>query len=113
MSLFLTVMFILLNWLAADPYSDVAVLKVEGVPKDKLVPLSLGNSSSLKVGQPVAAVGNPFGLSGSLTEGIVSGLGRSLPASPPEDPTMPQLEIPSLPQAPSFSIPDIIQTDEQ
>ena len=38
---------------AADPYSDVAVLKVEGVPKDKLVPLSLGNSSSLKVGQPV------------------------------------------------------------
>jgi serine protease Do len=96
---------------AADPYSDVAVLKVEGVPKDKLVPLSLGNSSSLKVGQPVAAVGNPFGLSGSLTEGIVSGLGRSLPASPPEDPTMPQLEIPAMPQAPSFSIPDIIQTD--
>jgi serine protease Do len=96
---------------AADPYSDLAVLKVEGVPKDKLVPLSLGNSSSLKVGQPVAAVGNPFGLSGSLTEGIVSGLGRSLPASPPEDPTMPQLDIPSLPPSPSFSIPDIIQTD--
>jgi S1-C subfamily serine protease len=96
---------------AADPYSDLAVLKVEGVPTDKLVPLSLGNSSSLKVGQPVAAVGNPFGLSGSLTEGIVSGLGRSLPASPPEDPTMPQLDIPSLPPSPSFSIPDIIQTD--
>jgi serine protease Do len=97
---------------AADPYSDLAVLKVEGVPTDKLVPLSLGNSSSLKVGQPVAAVGNPFGLSGSLTEGIVSGLGRSLPASPPQEPTIPpQLDMPSLPQSPSFSIPDIIQTD--
>jgi S1-C subfamily serine protease len=98
--------------IAADPYSDLAVLKVEGVPTDKLVPLSLGNSSSLKVGQPVAAVGNPFGLSGSLTEGIVSGLGRSLPASPPQEPTIPpQLDMPSLPQSPSFSIPDIIQTD--
>jgi serine protease Do len=96
---------------AADPYSDLAVIKVEGVPKEKLVPLSLGNSSSLKVGQPVAAVGNPFGLSGSLTEGIVSGLGRSLPSSPPQDPTVPQLDIPSQPPSPSFSIPDIIQTD--
>jgi serine protease Do len=95
----------------ADPYADLAVLKVEGVPKDKLVPLSLGNSSSLKIGQPVAAVGNPFGLSGSLTLGIVSGLGRSLPASPPQDPTIPQLDIPSQPESPTFSIPDIIQTD--
>jgi serine protease Do len=95
----------------ADPYADLAVLKVEGVPKDKLVPLSLANSSSLKIGQPVAAVGNPFGLSGSLTLGIVSGLGRSLPASPPQEPTIPQLDIPSLPESPTFSIPDIIQTD--
>jgi serine protease Do len=95
----------------ADPYADLAVLKVEGVPKDKLVPLPLGNSSSLKIGQPVAAVGNPFGLSGSLTEGIVSGLGRSLPSSEPQEPTNPQLDIPLLPESPTFSIPDIIQTD--
>ena len=95
----------------ADPYADLAVLKVEGVPKDKLVPLPLGNSSSLMIGEPVAAVGNPFGLSGSLTEGIVSGLGRSLPSSVPEEPTNPQLDIPLLPESPTFSIPDIIQTD--
>jgi S1-C subfamily serine protease len=95
----------------ADPYADLAVLKVEGVPKDKLVPLPLGNSSSLMIGEPVAAVGNPFGLSGSLTEGIVSGLGRSLPSSVPQEPTNPQLDILPMPESPVFSIPDIIQTD--
>jgi S1-C subfamily serine protease len=96
----------------SDPYADLAVLKVEeDVPKDKLVPLPLGNSSTLKIGQPVAAVGSPFGLSGSITEGIISGLGRSLPSSVPQDPTIPQLDVPSLPAPPAFSIPDIIQTD--
>src|ERR671921_530076 len=96
----------------SDPYADLAVLKVEeDVPKDKLVPLPLGNSSTLKIGQPVAAVGSPFGLSGSITEGIISGLGRSLPSSVPQDPTIPQLDVPSLPPPPAFSIPDIIQTD--
>ena len=98
--------------IGSDPYSDLAVLKVEeDVPRDKLVPLPLGNSSTLKIGQPVAAVGNPFGLSGSITEGIISGLGRSLPSSVPQDPTIPQLDVPSLPAPPAFSIPDIIQTD--
>src|SRR5919112_1078851 len=96
----------------SDPYADLAVLKVEeDVPKDKLVPLPLGNSSTLKIGEPVAAVGSPFGLSGSITEGIISGLGRSLPSSVPQDPTIPQLDVPSLPPPPAFSIPDIIQTD--
>jgi serine protease Do len=96
----------------SDPYADLAVLKVEeDVPKDKLVPLPLGNSSTLKIGQPIAAVGSPFGLSGSITEGIISGLGRSLPSSVPQDPTIPQLDVPSLPPPPAFSIPDIIQTD--
>ena len=95
----------------SDTYTDLAVLKVEDVPKNKLVPLSLGNSSTLKIGQPVAAIGNPFGLSGSMTEGIVSGLGRTLPSSIPQDPTIPQLDVPSLPESPTFSIPDIIQTD--
>src|SRR5918995_1186837 len=99
--------------IGSDLYSDLAVLKVEeDVPRDKLVPLPLGNSSTLKIGQPVAAVGNPFGLSGSITEGIISGLGRSLPSSVPQGPTIPpQLDVPSLPAPPAFSIPDIIQTD--
>jgi S1-C subfamily serine protease len=51
-----------------DQYSDLAVLHVEDdVPADKLVPLPLGNSSALRVGQEVVAIGNPFGLSGSMT----------------------------------------------
>ena len=60
-----------------DPYSDLAVIKVD-VSEEKLFPLPLGNSSKLVVGEPVYAVGNPFGLSCSITEGIVSQLGRQL-----------------------------------
>jgi len=60
-----------------DPYSDLAVLKVEASPF-QLIPLSLANSSKLRVGQRVYAIGNPFGLSGSITEGIISQLGRSI-----------------------------------
>ncbi len=60
-----------------DPYSDLAVLRVDLTP-EKLHPLTLGNSSKLKVGEPVYAVGNPFGLSGSITQGIISQLGRML-----------------------------------
>ena len=60
-----------------DPYSDLAVIKVD-VSEEKLCPLPLGNSSKLVVGEPVYAVGNPFGLSCSITEGIVSQLGRQL-----------------------------------
>jgi S1-C subfamily serine protease len=86
-----------------DQYSDLAVLHVEDdVPTDKLKPLPLGNSSSLRVGQEVVAIGNPFGLSGSMTEGIVSGLNRLIPVY--QDPF-------SNVAAPAFSIPDVIQTD--
>ncbi len=86
-----------------DQYSDLAVLHVEDdVPADKLVPLPLGNSSALRVGQEVVAIGNPFGLSGSMTEGIVSGLNRLIPVY--QDPF-------SNVAAPAFSIPDVIQTD--
>ncbi len=86
-----------------DQYSDLAVLHVEeDVPTDKLKPLPLGNSSSLRVGQEVVAIGNPFGLSGSMTEGIVSGLNRLIPVY--QDPL-------SNVAAPAFSIPDVIQTD--
>lgn len=87
----------------ADQYSDLAVLRVEDdVPANKLVPLPLGNSSALLVGQEVVAIGNPFGLSGSMTEGIVSGLNRLIPVY--QDPF-------SDVAAPAFSIPDVIQTD--
>jgi len=62
-----------------DPYSDLAVIEIN--PSGRILkPLHLGNSSELKVGQPVIAVGSPFGLSGSLTTGVISQLGRVLRA---------------------------------
>ena len=62
-----------------DPYSDLAVIKVDsGVTT--LFPVVLGNSSGLVVGEPVAAIGNPFGLSDTITSGVVSALGRELQA---------------------------------
>jgi S1-C subfamily serine protease len=65
------------NLVGADPYSDLAVIRV--APNlSNLQPLLMGNSSGLKVGDLVFAVGNPFGLSGSMTEGIVSQLDRTL-----------------------------------
>lgn len=81
--------------IGSDPSADIAVLYVEEVPKEKLLPLSLADSSKVQVGERVAAVGNPFGLSGSLTSGIVSGVGRQIPAQEEE----------------GFTIPNIIQTD--
>jgi serine protease Do len=101
--------------IGTDPYSDLAVIKLSEVDKNvssKLVPIELGNSSTIRIGQKVVAVGNPFGLSGSLSEGIVSGLGRLMPAGdnggqPPNPFDKTQIMKP----VPSFSIPDIIQTD--
>lgn len=63
-----------------DPYSDLAVLKVQ-TQSERLRPVTLGNSSRLLVGETVYAVGAPFGLSWSITQGIVSQIGRTLPAS--------------------------------
>jgi len=63
-----------------DPYSDLAVLKVQ-TQSERLKPVTLGNSSRLLVGERVYAVGAPFGLSWSITEGIVSQIGRTLPTS--------------------------------
>lgn len=65
--------------LGRDPYSDIAVLKVN-LPPETLHPVVLGNSSTLIVGEPVVAIGNPFGLSGTITAGIVSQVGRDLSA---------------------------------
>ncbi len=62
-----------------DPYSDLAVIKVN--PEvTTLYPVVLGASSNLTVGEPVAAIGNPFGLSDTITAGIVSAIGRTLEA---------------------------------
>ena len=75
-----------------DEFTDLAVIKVNA-DFALLQPLPLGDSSNLKVGESIAAIGNPFGLSGSMTSGIVSQLGRLLPSGS------------------GYSIPDVIQTD--
>ena len=94
----------------SDPYAEIAVLKIplenNTQVSEKLIPLQIGNFSEVSVGQRVAAVGNPFGLSASITEGIISGLGRLLPALSPE-----MNQIPLIEDSPAFSIPNIIQTD--
>lgn len=81
--------------IGSDPSADIAVLYVKEVSKEKLLPLSLADSSKVRVGERVAAIGNPFGLSGSMSTGIVSGVGRQIPAQEDD----------------GFTIPDIIQTD--
>jgi S1-C subfamily serine protease len=63
--------------IGTDPLSDLAVLRAEGVG---FAPAELGDAAGLRVGQLVVAIGNPHGLSGSVTAGVVSALGRSLPA---------------------------------
>ena len=83
--------------LGTDPFTDLVVLYVEDVPAEKLAPLPLADSTKIRVGEQVAAIGNPFGLSSSMTSGIVSGVGRTIPAQ----------NTGSL----QFFIPDIIQTD--
>jgi serine protease Do len=82
----------------ADSYSDLAVIKVEPVA-GLLQPVTLADSTQVKVGQLAIAIGNPFGLEGTMTVGIVSALGRTLPASS------------TYQTGPVYSIPDIIQTD--
>jgi serine protease Do len=94
--------------IGSDVFADTAVLELQNVPAEKLVPLPLGNSSDLAVGDEVVAIGNPFGLTGSLSTGVVSGLGRLLssPLSPGNNGTADNNTLIS-----GFSIPNIIQTD--
>jgi len=62
----------------SDPYSDLAIVSVPSAPSSEFVPLTLTTSSTLRVGDSVVAIGNPYGLTGSMTEGIVSQLGRTI-----------------------------------
>ena len=78
--------------IGVDEYTDIGVIKVNADLK-LLNPLSLGDSSNLQVGEQITAIGNPFGLSGSMTSGIISQMGRLLPSDS------------------GFQIPDVIQTD--
>ena len=63
--------------IGADPYVDIAVLSVKA-PMHEFKPLKVVNSSNLRVGDIVIAIGNPFGLTGSMSIGIISGLGRTI-----------------------------------
>jgi len=65
--------------LGSDPYAELAVLSVDA-PEEEYVPLEIVSSSSLQVGDPVMVVGTPYGLSGSMSTGFVSALGRTLSA---------------------------------
>jgi len=84
----------------SDVNSDLAVIKVD-VPADRLAPVTLADSTQVKVGELAVAIGNPFGLQGSMSVGFISGLGRSLPVGG---------DTLAL-SGPSYTIPDIIQTD--
>jgi S1-C subfamily serine protease len=78
--------------IGSDPDNDLAVIKIEA-PREKLKVISMGDSKSLRIGQKVLAIGNPFGLQRTLTTGIISSLGRTI-----------RSEVGTL-------IEDVIQTD--
>lgn len=61
-----------------DPYADLAVLTVSDASEDEFRPLRIVSSSTLRVGDPVIAIGNPYGLVGSMTTGVISALGRTI-----------------------------------
>ena len=80
--------------IGSDPFNDVAVIKITQNISEKVRPLILGNSSGVEVGDQVIAIGNPYGLAGSMSLGIVSQKGRLIST-----------------EGSAFSIPSVIQTD--
>ena len=64
--------------LGTDPYADLAVVSVNDAPASEFKPLQIASSSTLRVGEQVIAIGNPYGLVGSLTTGVISALGRTI-----------------------------------
>ena len=82
--------------IGADPDSDLAVLEVEN-PKEGLTPVTMGDSAALKPGDLAAAIGNPLGQTGTMTQGIISALGRSYAVGGDGNG--------------NYTIPDVIQTD--
>jgi S1-C subfamily serine protease len=64
--------------LGTDPYADLAVLSVNNAPASEFKPVTIVSSAPLRVGEPVIAIGNPYGLIGSLTTGVVSATGRTI-----------------------------------
>ena len=87
-----------------DPNTDLAVIQVLNAPASLIKPITVGDSSQVKVGQMVVAIGNPFGLANTMTTGIVSAISRSIPAGVVSGQN-------GSTSGASFSIPDIIQTD--
>lgn len=86
--------------LGLDSFSDLAVLKISA-PEERLSPLRIGESATVKVGQRAVSIGNSFGLKASMTTGIVSGLGRTLPSA----------QLIDAGAAAGFDNPSIIQID--
>jgi 2-alkenal reductase len=84
--------------IGSDPNSDLAVIRVD-VGQDQLHPLTLGQTNDIHIGDQVVAIGNPFGLTGTMTVGIVSALDRVLDS------------INTTPEGSIFSAGDLIQTD--
>ncbi len=84
-----------------DLNNDLAVVKVD-VPAERLQPVTMADSTSVRVGQVAIAIGNPYGLQGSMSAGIISGLDRSLPVGG---------DNPTVQTGANYEIPDIIQTD--
>ena len=83
------------NVIGNDAFTDIAVLQIEHQNfSEKFIPVTLGNSSLLQVGQQVSAIGNPFGIQNLMTDGIISGLNMLLPNNQT-----------------GFPIPDVIATD--
>ena len=89
---------VLADVIGTDADSDLAVLKVE-LPADELIPITVSDSTAVRVGQIAVAIGNPFNLESSMTTGIVSGIGRSLSIDAGDGSGL------------YYSIPDVIQTD--